>query len=264
MNDYIDLFDETTIHESELPNVVSRQFDNIAALEKQVTDSVNLAAKARQKAEKAQVSAGLFKKKEAIQLLQSAAEEQSNALISLADAQKLSFDYQNKLTEITQYLFGLGVSNLAMNRSVIRELELRLQGASEEDISNLAKQELRNVINQLKQQRDMLDQQEKLTGKVKEHSGQLKNINERLSVFADSDNEQDLNIAANAKKIEQHTEALLLHQMKDEEMARVLAEKDKIHDKELSKHAMVLSSQQKKDLEHDDRIKKIRNRLKSL
>ena len=257
MNDYVDLLDATTVSESELPNVISTQFDNIVELERHVTDSVNLAAKAKQKAENAQVSAGLFKKKEAIELLQSATEEQSNALISLADAQKLSFEYQRKLTEISQFLFGLGVSNLAMNRSTYQQIELKLKGASEEELSNLAKRELRNVLLQLRQQQDMLERQEKLSGKVKEQAGHIKSINKQLVDIGDSNNRHDQNIAANTERIEQHSKELELQQKKDEELAKAIAEQDltdKIHDEELSKHALVLSVQQKKDQEQDSRI----------
>ena len=60
----------------------------------------------------------------------------------------------SEITEI--YLFGLGVSNLAMNRSVVRGVEMRLKGASEEELDELARQEILGVVRQLKAQEDIM------------------------------------------------------------------------------------------------------------
>ena len=68
----------------------------------------------------------------------------------------MSFEYQKKLGEITKYLFGLGVTNIAMNRSVVRELELKLQGASAEELDEFARRELLGVVKQLKAQEDIM------------------------------------------------------------------------------------------------------------
>ena len=105
---------------------------------------------------------GLFQKEEAIEALQSATVQISEAKTASAEASNVSFEYQKKLGEMTRFLFGLGVSNIAMNRSVIRELELRLKGASVEELDALAQQELLGVIKQLKAQEDIMKKQSEL------------------------------------------------------------------------------------------------------
>lgn len=182
MNEEVTVLDVSTVKQEDLPAVLSSQFDKLAILETNVQKAVNMAKKAENKAKDAQVEMGWFdySKKEAIELLQSASEGLAEGLMTAAEAQKVSFEYQTKLTEITKFLFALGVSNLAMNRSVVRELELRLKGASEEEISDLARQELKNVIMQLKAQEDMMKKQTELTVKVKSHQDQLRGIDRRL------------------------------------------------------------------------------------
>ena len=236
MSDNINILDVTTISESQLPSVISTQINNLTELENNVKEAVNKAAYAKEQAEKAKVSAGLFQKKAAIELLQDAVKGNAEAQISLADAQKLSFEYQKKLTDITKFLFGLGVSSLAMNRCVVRELELRLKGASEEEISDLAKQELRNVILQLKEQEDMMKKQAFLTGKVKEQAGQIKGIDRKLDDIEKTDSEQDQKIAKHAEKIAEKD-------LKDKRQDQEIAE----HAEKLVEHNKVLKEQQEKD-----------------
>ena len=237
MSDNINILDvTTTISESQLPSVISTQINNLTELENNVKEAVNKAAYAKEQAEKAKVSAGLFQKKAAIELLQDAVKGNAEAQISLADAQKLSFEYQKKLTDITKFLFGLGVSSLAMNRCVVRELELRLKGASEEEISDLAKQELRNVILQLKEQEDMMKKQAFLTGKVKEQAGQIKGIDRKLDDIEKTDSEQDQKIAKHAEKIAEKD-------LKDKRQDQEIAE----HAEKLVEHNKVLKEQQEKD-----------------
>ena len=236
MSDNINILDVTTISESQLPSVISTQINNLTELENNVKEAVNKAAYAKEQAEKAKVSAGLFQKKAAIELLQDAVKGNAEAQISLADAQKLSFEYQKKLTDITKFLFGLGVSSLAMNRCVVRELELRLKGASEEEISDLAKQDLRNVILQLKEQEDMMKKQAFLTGKVKEQAGQIKGIDRKLDDIEKTDSEQDQKIAKHAEKIAEKD-------LKDKRQDQEIAE----HAEKLVEHNKVLKEQQEKD-----------------
>lgn len=208
MNGKLKVLDINTIKQEDLPVVLSSQFDKLTVLETNVQKAVKSAVKAKEKAQDAQVKMGIFNysKKEAINLLQSASEGLAEGLMTAAEAQKVSFEYQTKLTEITKFLFGLGVSNIAMNRSVVRELELKLKGASEEEISDLAKQELRNVILQLKAQEDIMIKQEELKGKVKNHHYQLESINTQLDNIEKLEEEQDTLIFSHSKKLLKYEE----------------------------------------------------------
>lgn len=243
MSKNISLLDVTKVNENQLPSIISTQFDKLTELENNVQKAVNMAVTAKEKAEEAKVSAGWFKKKAAIKALQDAAEGSADALITMAEAQKLSFEYQTKLTEITKYLFGLGVSNIAMNRSVVRELELRLKGASEDDISELAQQELKNVILQLKSQEDIMKKQEFLTGKVKEQAGQILEIDRQIDNMEATDDAQDEKIEENAEKIFENARNII-----------ELEEKDKEQDAQIAKNAQGLDILEQQDEKHDRRL----------
>lgn len=97
----------------------------------------------------------------------------SEATLKNTEALEKTFEYQQALTNITKFLFGLGVSNIAVNRTIVRELELRLEHASEEEIDDMARQELLNVVHDLKAQED-------ITKKQTDFSLRLKNVNDEL------------------------------------------------------------------------------------
>ena len=270
----VKILDVNSINENQMPSIIGSQFKDLIDLEKNVQEAVNMAAQAKQKATNAQVSAGLFKKKAAIELLQDATKGLAEAQITAADAQKISFEYQSRLTEITKFLFGLGVSNLAMNRSVVRELELKLKGASDEEISDLAKNELRNVIMQLKAQEDILKKQTELTGKVKEHQGQIKELDKQIDNLEEQDQKQNEKIAENADTLEEHEKVLSEQQKKDAEYDRKFAEQEKENDaqdkkiaentQKISEHSKTLEQQHAKDTEIEKRTQENTDKIISL
>lgn len=173
-------FDVNTVNENQLPTVISSQFKELTELENNVVKAMDMATQAKRKANDAQVSAGLFKKKKAIEALQEAVKGQANALIPIVDAQKLLLKYQAGLTKITIFLANLGAQNLAMNRAVVRELELRLKGASDEEFSDLAKQELIKVIADLKNREDMMNKQSKIAENVGKQHEDIKKLNKQI------------------------------------------------------------------------------------
>ena len=122
-------------------------------------------------------------KKEAIEALQSAAISQANALSDSVDANKQLFENQKKMSDALRYLFGLGVANMAANRTVVRELELKLQNASKEELSELARQEITNVILQLRAQEDMQYKLENHNRILREHKGEIDKILGEINSF---------------------------------------------------------------------------------
>ena len=272
--DNIKILDVNTVNENQLPTIISSQFSALTELENNVQKAVNMAAQAKRKAVNAQVSAGLFHKKEAIELLQNATKGLAEAQITAADAQKISFEYQSKLTEITKFLFGLGVSNLAMNRSVIRELELKLKGASDEEISELAKQELRNVIMQLKLQEDMMQKQKKIAEDVGEQHRHINKLNKQIDSLEVQDQKQKERLAENTDTIEEHEKVLFEQRRKDEEHDRKFAEQDKEDEaqdekiaqnaKMLSEHSITLEQHHIKDTEIEKRTQKNSEKILSV
>lgn len=169
----------SVVNEKMFPELIQEQIGKLKELDESVKTAIANAEKAADKAsEVSKKSAGWSwsgeKKKVAIEELQQSGLDLAQALQSGALAQKISFELQTRLAEVTKYLFTLGVSNIAANRAVVRELELRLHGASEEEISELARQELTSVIRQLKEQEDLLRKQEKTNEELKEHEQKIR------------------------------------------------------------------------------------------
>ncbi len=152
------------INDDDLPEVLVGQLTKLKNLEKLSRDSKNAAKEAQRKAEEAkEIAVGWFNKKGRIEDLQQICLDLSQALQILTETQEASFRHQSQLAQISKYLFRLGAGNISANRTVVRELELRLKGASEEELSELAKQELKTVVKQLKAQEDVIKKQEKFT-----------------------------------------------------------------------------------------------------
>lgn len=164
---------------STLPQTITDQVNKLNELESIVKTAIDAATQAEKRAERAEkIAAGrsIFsdKKKEAIEELQSAGIELASAVQLGARAQQTSFEFQKRLADISQSLFKLGVNNIAANRTVVRDLEMRLSGASKEELSDLARKEVISVIQQLKEQEDLLRKQEQITITLKDHDLKIK------------------------------------------------------------------------------------------
>lgn len=172
----------------QLPIIIGDTFKHISEVDRKISNAVSRADEAKKLADEAsQKNAGwsLFgsDKKEAIEALQSAAISQANALSDSVDANKELFNNQKKMSEALRYLFGLGVANMAANRTVVRELELKLKNASQEELSELARQEITNVILQLRAQEDMQYKLENHDRILREHKGEIDKILGEINSF---------------------------------------------------------------------------------
>ena len=160
----------------QLPTIIGDTYKNITEVDRKISNAVS-------KAEEAKALADIASKKEAIEALQSAAISQANALSDSVDANKQLFENQKKMSDALRYLFGLGVANMAANRTVVRELELKLQNASKEELSELARQEITNVILQLRAQEDMQYKLENHNRILREHKGEIDKILGEINSF---------------------------------------------------------------------------------
>jgi DNA repair exonuclease SbcCD ATPase subunit len=229
------------INEKDLPSVLQGQVETLNELSKSLEKALRAADKATNSAKNAKnKSAGLFKNKAAIEELQSAGVDVADAIASAAEAQKISFEFQTKLAEISKYLIALGCINIVNNKTVIRQLESKLKNASKEELSELARQELMNVIRQLKAQEDILSKQEAHAEIAKEHDKKLK-------VLSQKDREIDEQLKTQLAKVSNHDKKVKALSRKDkehDEQLKDLLEIEKRNDKELCKKA-------KKDKEQD-------------
>lgn len=264
------------IQPEQLPNIIGEQFTDLKKLEDKVVDSVSKASKAKSAASNAaDKSAKLGHKKEAIISLQDAVLNAANAQVDIADAQQLFFDYLSKMTAITKFLFMLGASNIANTRTVITQLEMKLRGASEDELSELARQELTSVVIQLKMQEDIIKKQDELGRKFKEKAGEYSEkfieLENEAQRGRDKDSEQDKELFKQRHKDEEHDERLKSHSEKlakqqdkdvehDKKISALEAETQKGKDKD-SEQDRALNAQRLKDEEHDKNITENRNRI---
>lgn len=233
------------ISEENLPEIIKTEVESLSEYKKKKQ-------KAKEKAEEAKKIADemkgvkVFKTKAAVEDLQAAAKAFGEAQVLAAEAQEKSFEYQEKLAAAAKYLFALGVTNMSMNRSVVRELRATLEGANPESLDELAQQELENVISQLLAQEDIMFKQEKMA--------------DTIDIIDDEVAEHRVQIKSNTERILK-TEEETIHQAelikagidKDKEQDRLLAEKaeiDAVQDKEIKE-------QRQKDTEHDAKLEKL-------
>lgn len=138
-----------------LIDLFKNHFNKLKQVDAQIRKSSKDAAAATAAAHRAyEKSAGFGKKKEAIEELQSAVKEIAAATEALSLSQKAIFENQEQLARIATQLFRLGIESIANTRLVVRELQLRLNGASKEELTDLAKRELFTVLLQLKEKED--------------------------------------------------------------------------------------------------------------
>lgn len=212
--------DMGNISPDQLPKIIKEQYSNLQILEDKVQQVIEKAEKTKEKAEKADVEMGFFKssKKEAISLLQDAVKGMADSQLSAAEAQQISFEYQAKMAKIMKFLFALGTSSIAMNRVATKEITERLKNASEGEISDLAKQELNDVLLQLKAQEDIFLQNEKMKQKMKEQDQRIEILEKSIKNQKRKQKKQNT-IVKNEKEIEN----IKLEKPKSKKVAGILA-----------------------------------------
>lgn len=181
--------------EENLSDLITTRIDALNDLEKHILEAEEAADAAIKEADDVKngiIDYGIFwdsiDTDRAIEKLQNAVISTAKALEESSDAHKKTFEYQKRLTNISYGLFRLGATNIAYNRSLVREIELRLKGASEKEISELARNELVRVVTQLKEQEDLQKKLARLKEEVKTLKKSQNDINDSLTVIdADKD-----------------------------------------------------------------------------
>ena len=147
---------------ADVPKLIEDQFELMTSLKENLNLAKSHAKDADLKVREAKEKRiGLFNKKDAMEAMQNSQMSLSEATLKNTEALEKTFEYQQAF------------SNIAVNRTIVRELELRLEHASEEEIDDMARQELLNVVHDLKAQED-------ITKKQTDFSLRLKNVNDEL------------------------------------------------------------------------------------
>ena len=268
--------------DNQLSIKIDGQIEKLNELDGSVNKAVESAEKAKLSAQCAKDKAiGFLKKKAAIEELQTAVVGLAEAGTTVTEAQKILFEFQTQLAETTKFLFGLGVSNLASNRSVVRELELKLRGASREELSELARQEILRVVEQLKKQEDILTKQDKFSETSKIHDKQLaklieneKKHEEKFEALIETSewNYEQLKalIKVDERQEERLKDLVAVDEWQDEQI-KTLIEYDKQQDEQLKalvevdeEHSEKLRGIDKKSNAHDEKLLLLHEKEKTL
>ena len=206
----------------EIPSAVCGCIKNLSGLEQKVRAATERAMVAQDQAgDAARVKLAWYKigdKAEAIRALQSAMSGMSQAQIDQSDAMKAMLEYQRAIAKAMQFLLGLGVGSLNANRTVYKAIQMQMQGASAEELDEMARQELKNTLAQLKTQQDIFVQQERTKDAVKVNQKSIKNINKL-------DEAQEKELARQRNKDDEHDarlDALTKHMHRMEAEMRAL------------------------------------------
>ncbi len=202
------------INKEDIPKIISSNIDNLLKYEAKIEKSDEKAKDAMKyiseemKKYKNESILGIKYKsgntKEIIEDTQKGIERLLECVKVNTEAQEVAFKYCKQLAETTTYLFKLGCTNIAINRITVRAIEKKLEGASKEEISELAREELLKVARQLKQQEDLLKKEEANSKILKEHEEKLaKSMIDVLKLNKEI-LKQQMNSSELSKKIDEH------------------------------------------------------------
>ena len=188
-----------------IPPVVKKCVLALAKLQEKVDNAVARSDSAKTKANTAAgVKLAWYKvgdKAKAIEALQSAVSSQSDAMLDQSEAMMAMLEYQKAIAHAMQFLLNIGVSSMANNRAVYDAVKAEIQNCSEEELSELAKQEFKNTLAQLQSQQDILRKQEETHEKAKRNRIDIKKINAL-------DEQQEKELARQRGKDEEHDQRL--------------------------------------------------------
>ena len=119
----------------------------------------------------------------AVQHLQLACIDMSNALISQSESQKKAFDNQKKMADVIRYLFIVSINNMASYRKVISDLNGKISELSDSPEDERLKQELLSIINQFRSHEDILihiAEQDKRISDLESRLQKIENLNKKV------------------------------------------------------------------------------------
>lgn len=165
------------VEEANFKNEVSTKINMIVSLDKEYKeyselvkqcDSDGKNAELTQK-NLAEMKVGFFTRKKNFQALVGVTGDLAKGQRNLAKLQAKQFELQGYIIEALKALFALATSSLAANRTVYRRLEMELSGASSEELSDYARNEVLNIMKQLNEQQDEMSKRKKMQEQLHQH-----------------------------------------------------------------------------------------------
>ncbi len=177
------------------------QFNEIDnKIQKALENADNIKSKAAQK-HSAGWSFGGKDKRIAIEALQDVTSDLADSQIELVQTQEILFNAQKRLSQNMTTLYQIGAMSLAANRMVYNELKLKLSNASREQLSELAKEELRRTIKQIEEMQDALIVQERQKQKILEHEQTIESLKNKASNLGQTSYSQSQKIDSQGRDI---------------------------------------------------------------
>ena len=187
---------ELSLSPDDLPTAIAEQFDKIRELEEKVKKAEESAQSSRQRAQEVNnIKVNIGKRTAKIKELQDVTFKISESQCDIVKALNLSFENQQQISGVIQYLFMLGVSDIVATKTVIDKLEAELKGTSGEKMSEFAKAEIISVIQQLKAQEKIAKRVERYDKKICEHRKSIKENKDNITNLFETNETQDKLIA---------------------------------------------------------------------
>lgn len=180
----------------------------------------------------------------------------AQAEIESAEALKISFDCQEQVVKLAQNMIQIGCVSIANSNTVVRTLEAKLEGADKKTLSKLARQELENVVSQIKMQQN-------IWGKL----GQLEDIVQNLEVREKIDAVRDETIIEMMEKEREQDEQLANQKIKTNTHTRqinALQNADAEQDEQIERNTEQIEDLKKADAEQDEQIEEHAGQIEDL
>jgi hypothetical protein len=160
----------------QLPETIREQVKTMELLDKSIQEAREKVSEAQQKAKEAHHKISVFQKKQSIEELQVAVLAQSEAIAAEDDAMRISFRNHEMMAKVAQGLLAMGLMNLVSNRTVFQRIKDELHKASEEEINEHAREELRKIVAQLKAQEDIYNRLDRQAGIIEDMQSKMLQI----------------------------------------------------------------------------------------
>ena len=245
---------------------LNNTFSEVQSISNELSDARKLGEDAKSTAEN--VKTDPFHRKQAIEGLKDAVVMNAEGQITTLEIVEKIAGNEKKLVLACQEFIRLGMVDIASNRAVVEFIKNVMSEGSDTTLSEETVEQLKAVIEDLKQKEDLLVRQRKQGDKIKEHDERIRDVEVRANnIEKDSkeyDEKQDKDIKGLKEKNKEQDERLLAgddyDKQQDERMHKGEekdAEQDEIlkHQKETDlRHDKVLTS-------YDERLSKIEERL---
>lgn len=213
--------DQMIIDASKIPGLVDEQIKKLKALDEKVQDVLANAKDAKDSADRARSckKSGVLgiARADALETISDAVKALGDANESNAQGLSEVFGFMQSLAEISKGLFGLASMSMVAHNTVVQQLELKMRGASGEELSELAQNELERTISILKNQGNVLVEQDK-------QKKRLEAMQLRLNALSNEGEQHDVRLDAGEKKDAEHDDRLNAGEQKDAEHDRRLDE----------------------------------------